>query len=226
MSPSGEDFEFLRQKMIKGQLLSRNIRDEKVLEAFNRVQRHRFVDPAMYADAYSDSPLAIGKGQTISQPYIVALMMQLLGIKDKDKILEIGTGSGYETALLAELTDRVFSVERIESLSEKAKRILKELGYDKVRIKTGDGTMGWPEFSPFDKIVVTAASDRTPASLLNQLSGGGKMVMPVGTRFSQRLMLMEKDLKGNISEKNICGCVFVPLIGKYGQEDGFAGKNT
>lgn len=211
--------------MIRDQLLSRGIKDEKILDAFRKVSRHRFVDPALRQDAYSDFPLSIGNVQTISQPYIVALMVQLLEIKRSDNVLEIGTGSGYETAILAELADKVFSIERIDILANKARRVLEELGYKGIIIKVGDGTLGWQEFAPFDKIVVTASAEKVPAPLLEQIKEGGRLVIPVGPRFTQTLMLLEKTGKGYITEKGICGCTFVPLIGRYGWRDDIARKD-
>ena len=219
MNACEESLEYLRQKMVKDQLLSRDIKDKKVLNVFRNVPRHQFIDPAMRKDAYGDFPLSIGKGQTISQPYIVALMVQLLDVLEKDRILEIGTGSGYETAILAELAQDVFSIERIEVLAAKARRILEGLSYKNVHIKIGDGTLGWEEHAPFDKIIVTASSPGIPRPLLDQLSEGGKMVIPVGTRFTQRLTLLEKSEGGRLSEQDVCGCVFVPLIGEYGWKD-------
>ena len=225
MNPSGEDFEYLRKKMVREQLSARDIKDKSILEVFGRIQRHRFVDLKMCRDAYGDFPLSIGKGQTISQPYMVALMVQLLELKKHDRVLEIGTGSGYETSVLAELSDKVYSVERIDMLAEKAKKVLGDMGYGNVFIKVGDGTLGWQEFAPFDKIVVTASSLDIPTPLLDQLSQAGKMVMPLGPRYAQRLMVLEKSKKGLVSRRDTCGCVFVPLIGRYGWEDGNARKN-
>lgn len=222
MSPCAESFEYLRQKMVAEQLLGRDIKDKKVLDAFKKIPRHNFVDPVMYKDAYGDFPLSIGKGQTISQPYIVALMVQLLDLVKTDKVLEIGTGSAYETAILAELAGEVFSIERIDALAVKAEEVLKDLGCKNVHTKIGDGTLGWQEFAPFDKIIVTASSQDIPEPLLNQLSEGGKLTIPVGSRFTQRLLVLEKDKEGRIFERDVCGCVFVPLIGKYG----YAGENT
>lgn len=196
--------------------MGRDIRDKKVLDAFRKVPRHKFVDPAMSGDAYNDFPLSIGDGQTISQPYMVALMVQLLDIVKKDTVLEIGTGSGFQTAILAELANSVFSIERIEVLTKRAKKVLEESGYSNINIKTDDGTLGWKEFAPFDKIVVTAGSPDVPNPLLEQLSIGGRIVIPVGSRFMQRLMLLEKREEGRVSEKDVCGCVFVPLIGDHG----------
>ena len=202
--------------MVKEQLSGRDIMSKDVLDAFSRVPRHKFVDPSMQKDAYGDFPLSIGRGQTISQPYMVSLMAQVLELKKNDKILEIGTGSGYETAILAELAGRIFSIERIREIGLKAQEALKELGYNNIEIKIDDGTLGWEAHAPFDKIIVTASWRCMPAPLLEQLSKPGKMVMPVGLRAAQRLMLIEKDSQGRVSEKDVCGCVFVPLIGKHG----------
>lgn len=213
-----ENFEYLRQKMVLEHLYARDVKDNKVLSAFRKVPRHRFVNPVVYKDAYSDSPLSIGHGQTISQPYIVALMVQLLDVENDDKVLEIGTGSGYETALLCELAGSVFSIERIPELAVMAKEVLEDLHYEKIRLKIGDGSLGWKEFAPFNKIIVTASFSVIPEPLIDQLSEGGKLVMPVGQRYSQRLMVLEKNKDGEIIEKDTCGCVFVPLIGKYGWE--------
>jgi len=216
MIPCEDVFEGLRQKMVREQLEGRDIKDKKVLDVFRKVARHIFVDPGSRKNAYGDFPLSIGSAQTISQPYIVALMVQLLDAAKTDKILEIGTGSGYETAILAELGGSIFSVERVEALAAAAKGILEKEGYKNIYIKVGDGTLGWQEFAPFDKIVVTAGFLDIPRLLLDQLSEGGRLVMPVGSRFSQRLMLIEKKKNSDIVRKDICGCVFVPLIGKHG----------
>jgi len=220
MSFREADFEYLRQRMVKEQLAGRDIKDKKVLDVFRKIPRHKFVDPAMAQEAYGDFPLSIGTGQTISQPYIVALMVQLLDILKTDRVLEIGTGSGYETAILAELGKEVFSVERIKALTAKAEKVLEDFDYKNIHIKTDDGTLGWQELAPFDKIIVTASAPRVPGPLLNQLSSGGKMTIPVGSRITQRLMLLEKDKQQDrVIENDICGCVFVPLIGEYGWKD-------
>ncbi|MDP2981015.1 MAG: protein-L-isoaspartate(D-aspartate) O-methyltransferase [Candidatus Omnitrophota bacterium] len=216
MNIRGNDFAELRREMVTGQLLGRDIKDKNILDVFERVPRHRFIDHKFYKDAYGDFPLSIGNGQTISQPYMVALMAQLLDIKKSDRILEIGTGSGYQTAILAELANQVFSVERLKNLTENSSAILEEMGYKNITLKTDDGTMGWKDFAPFDKIVVTAGGENVPEPLLEQLKSPGRLVMPVGPRTSQKLLLVEKTDKGDILEKEICACVFVPLIGKYG----------
>jgi protein-L-isoaspartate(D-aspartate) O-methyltransferase len=205
-----------RDRMVEEQLAARGITDKKVLDVFRKVPRHNFIDPGLYQRAYTDHPLPIGKGQTISQPYMVAFMVQLLQLRKEDKVLEIGTGSGYGTAILAELAKDVFSIETIEELAVKAEGTLKKMGYKNILIKTGDGTSGWEEESPFDKIVVTAGSPEIPRSLIDQLANSGKLVIPVGSRFSQTLTLIEKSEKGAVSKKSEGGCAFVPLIGKYG----------
>lgn len=206
----------LRDQMVKEQLVGRDIKDKRVLDAFLKVPRHKFVSVESQSSAYADYPLPIGENQTISQPYMVALMSQLLELKPQDSVLEIGTGSGYQAAILAELSKMVYSIERITSLAEKAEKILHELGYTNIKIKVDDGTLGWQEASPFDAIIVTAASPEIPETLITQLAEGGRLVIPVGqTTFGQTLVLVKKN-KGRIETKNICGCVFVPLIGKYG----------
>ncbi len=209
-------FKELREWMVKEQLQNRGIKDEKVLNAFRKVERHRFIDPDLWEEAYSDHPVSIGHGQTISQPYIVALMTEIIGPDTKDTVLEIGSGSGYQTAILAELCKWVYTVERINSLAKRAEKNLKDLGYSNFSIKVGDGTLGWTDFAPFDKIIVTAAAPSIPQSLIGQLKAKGKMAIPVGDVFSQRLQLVEKTWQDKITTKDICGCVFVPLVGKFG----------
>ncbi|MFH1854770.1 MAG: protein-L-isoaspartate(D-aspartate) O-methyltransferase [Candidatus Omnitrophota bacterium] len=219
MNLSEETLKRLRCQMVKEQLAGRDIRDKRILDAFKSVPRHRFVGPLDQQNAYSDFPLPIGSGQTISQPYIVALMTQLADLKKTSKVLEIGTGSGYQTAVLAELVKEVFSIERIGSLAERAKKILMELGYGNICIEVGDGTLGWREFAQFDKIIVTASSPEIPSPLIDQLALGGNMVIPIGPRFSQRLVVIEKSKKGRITRIDKSGCVFVSLIGEYGWQD-------
>lgn len=208
------DFQSLKQLMVTEQLQARDIKNENVLSAFLKVARHEFVPEEFQKIAYADHPLPIGEEQTISQPYIVALMTQLLSLTGKEKVLEIGTGSGYQTAILAELSDRVYSIERFEKLSTKAKTLLDNLGYTNINIKTGDGTMGWPEEAPFDRIIVTAAGSKIPEPLIEQLKDGGILVIPIGEIFSQILTVAYKN-KDKITLEKICGCVFVPLRGKH-----------
>ena len=207
-------FAQLRERMVATQIASRGI-DKRVLEIMARVLRHRFVLPEYLDSAYEDHPLPIGEGQTISQPYMVALMTECLGLKGDEKVLEIGTGSGYQAAILAELSKEVYTIERFESLAERAKKVLSDLGYKNVKVIVGDGSRGLEEKAPFDRIMVTAGAPILPKSLVDQLAEGGKMVIPVGGSFSQALLLVEKE-KGKVKTTSVCGCVFVPLIGEYG----------
>lgn len=214
-----EDDVLLRKMMVEEQLILRGIVDEKVLAAAKKIPRHLFVPGKGLETAYGDHPLPVGEGQTISQPYMVALMTQCLEIKGGERVLEIGTGSGYQAAILAEIAGEVFSVERFETLAQKAQSLLDSLGYKNIKIKVGDGTEGWDEFSPYDRIIVTAGTPSVPEPLIAQLADGGRMVAPVGGAFGQELLLVRKTA-GEISQKFICGCTFVPLVGKYGwQED-------
>ena len=210
------------ENMIKYQLVARGITDEKVLKAFLEVPRHRFVPKEIEYLAYNDSPLSIGEGQTISQPYIVALMMQILELKKNDKILEIGTGSGYQTALLAEIVKEVFTVERISSLIQHAKDLLNNLGYKNIHYKFGDGTLGWrdgnSELNSFDKIIVTAGAPDIPESLTSQLAMNGKLIIPTGNRTLQQLVVITRTEDGYI-HTNEGGCTFVPLIGDEGWQE-------
>ena len=209
------DYKRLREGMVKDQLIARGISDERVLAAFYKVEREKFVPSDLREDAYGDFPLSIGEGQTISQPYMVALMTQSLELKGCERVLEIGTGSGYQTAILAELSEGVYSVERIKSLAQKAESLLKKLGYSKVKIFVSDGTRGWEEFSPYDRILVTAGAKQVPQPLVNQLKDEGIMVIPVGSIYSQELRVIRKK-KGRVRSISVERCVFVPLIGKYG----------
>ena len=200
-----------RERMVKTQLIPRGIKDQRVLDVFAKVPRHLFVDPVQRHMAYRDHPLPIGLEQTISQPYIVALMTQSLALKGDENVLEIGTGSGYQTAVLAELARHVYTVERLPQLSEKAQNILQELQYNNISFRVGDGTGGWPEKAPFEAILVAAASESVPPALVEQLSLGGRMVIPVGDSPMQDLLLLIKNQQC-IEEQNLCGCRFVPLI--------------
>jgi len=208
------DYVILRKRMVEEQLIAREINNQRVLDVFSKVERHKFIPEDLRPSSYADFPVPIGEGQTISQPYMVALMTERLDLKGDEKVLEIGTGSAYQTAILAELAGEVYSIERFDTLSQKAEKILKELGYVNIRLKVGDGSLGWPEFAPFDRIIVTAGAPRIPLPLTEQLSENGKLILPLGETFSQVLTLVEK--KGDSSEsRQICGCVFVPLVGKY-----------
>lgn len=205
----------LREWMVARQLEPRGIRDPLVLNAFREVMRHEFVPGDNLREAYGDHPVPIGEGQTISQPYMVALMTQCLELTGNEKVLEIGTGSGYQAAVLSRLANQVYTVERVASLAERATGLLKKLGHDNVEVKVGDGTLGWPEYAPYDGIIVTAGSPDIPPPLIEQLAEGGRLVIPVGGSWSQSLAVLEKR-GGEILRKDVCGCVFVPLIGKHG----------
>jgi len=212
------DFSFARKRMVQDQLSARGIKDERVLTAMRKVPRHRFVEEGLWSQAYGDFPLPIGEGQTISQPYIVALMTQALELQPDDKVLEIGTGSGYQVAVVAEIARRVFSVERISAIAAKARKILDELGYSNVLIKIADGTAGWPEEAPFDAIIVTAGAPVVPEPLLTQLATGGRMVIPVGDMYSQELARIVKTHEG-FKKEDLGGCRFVKLVGDHGWKD-------
>ncbi len=205
-----------RLRMVKNQLKGRDITDEQVLEAFRKVPRHLFVPEEMRDRAYADYPLPIGEGQTISQPYIVALMTQSLNLQKDDKVLEIGTGSGYQTAILAELGGQVYTIEVFESLSRNAQAILEKLGYANIHFKIGDGTVGWEEYAPYRKIMGTGSVPKVPGSLLNQLNAPGRLVIPVGSRRVQELLLIKKDGEGDLEEEKLCPCSFIQLKGKEG----------
>ena len=209
------DHDVQRKRMVDEQLVPRGISSPGVLEAFMRVPRHLFVPEAFGMEAYADHPLPIGEGQTISQPYIVALMTECLGLKGGERVLEIGTGSGYQAAILAEICGRVYTVEREKVLSERAAKALAEQGYGNISYKTGDGTLGWEEEAPFDGVIVTAAAPDVPEPLKTQLAEGGRLVIPVGDRFSQTLVVVRKTSRGYEIDR-ICGCVFVPLVGEHG----------
>jgi len=209
---SREDFKAMRERMVETQIKARGIKDTRVLSAMLKVERHRFVSKEYQNSAYSDQPLPIGEGQTISQPYIVALMTELLELKGGEKVLEVGTGSGYQAAVLAELAKEVYTIEIIETLASSAKKVLLELAYQNITVKAGDGYLGWPEAAPFDAIIVTCAPDHIPNPLLEQLKEGGRMVLPVGT-YSQEL---EKLIKrsGKIETTHVTPVIFVPMTGE------------
>lgn len=209
---SQDNFRAKREEMVRSQIVARGISSSRVIDAMQKVPRHRFVPNDYLLFAYSDQPLPIGEGQTISQPYVVAYMTESLDIQPGDKVLEIGTGSGYQAAVLAEMKTEVYSIELIGSLSENAGKILTELGYPEVHLKTGDGYQGWPEFAPFDAIIVTCSPGKIPAPLQQQLAEGGKMIIPVGELNSiQYLYLLEK-VKGKIIQKNVMPVRFVPML--------------
>jgi len=207
-----EEFSSKRESMVQTQIKARGIKDHSVLAALSKVERHRFV-PARYLDlAYSDQPLPIGEGQTISQPYIVALMTELLALQGREKVLEIGTGSGYQAAILAETAKEVYSVEIVEVLASRAGKLLLELGYQNVKVRTGDGYLGWPEAAPFDAIIITCAPDHLPPPLIDQLKEGGRLVVPLGHRHAQGLKLITKHA-GKLHSTNIIPVFFVPMTG-------------
>jgi len=211
-------YERLRREMVDKQLKARNISDPKVLGAMGKVPRHRFVSEALMDQAYGDYPLPIGDQQTISQPYIVAEMTQALELNSEDRILEIGTGSGYQAAILAEIVYRVYTIERIHSLYIKARQLFDKLHYYNIVTRYSDGTSGWEEQSPFDGIIVTAGSPKIPDVLVRQLTIGGRMILPVGNQYAQELIKVVKTDEG-IKKKSLGGCRFVKLIGEHGWGD-------
>lgn len=216
--PSAADadaaFKAARQRMVENDLKGRDIVDLRVLEIMGRIPRHLFVDKSLQRQAYADHPLPIGEGQTISQPYIVALMTQILRIKPGERVLEIGTGSGYQAAVLAELTDQVFSIEIRDKLTQTASKTLKELGYNQVLLKSGDGYFGWEEFAPFDAIIVTCAANHIPPPLIKQLKEGGRLIIPLGsTTYFQTLTLVTKK-EGQTDVQHLTGVAFVPMTGE------------
>jgi protein-L-isoaspartate(D-aspartate) O-methyltransferase len=213
-------FAELRQKMVDAQLRAHGIRDERVLAAMGKVPRHLFVADKYQPSAYEDHPLPIGDGQTVSQPYIVAFMLEALAFEGWETVLEVGTGSGYQTALLAELARQVYSVERIERLARAAETLLQDLGYGNVSLVVGDGSRGLAERAPFDVIVVSAAAPVIPQPLLEQLRQGGRMVIPVGPQDAQELKLVRRQ-EGGARVQNLEGCRFVPLIGEQGYDPGW-----
>jgi len=208
------DYPRLRERMVAEQLEARGIRNRRVLDAMRRVPRHLFVEEALAPQAYGDYPLPIGEKQTISQPFIVAQMTEALQLKGPEKVLEIGTGSGYQTAVLAELAAKVYSVERVRALYDRARRILEQLRYYNVAIKLGDGSLGWDEQAPYDAIIVTAAAPEVPEPLTRQLADGGKLVIPVGDRYNQELKRYTR--RGEeLEEEDLGACRFVPLLGQH-----------
>jgi len=209
------EFAIPRERMVTEQVTRRGVRDARVLRAMGKVPRHRFVDEALSGRAYGDYPLPIGERQTISQPYMVALMTEALELVGHERVLEIGTGSGYQTAILAELCSKVYSIERIKGLADRAIRMLDSLGYYNVLVRVGDGSLGWREEAPFDAILVTAAAPSVPDALVEQLSPKGRLVVPVGDAYSQELRKGVKEDEG-MHWTDLGGCVFVKLIGNQG----------
>jgi len=210
------NLENARKRMVESQIVARGINDSRLIDALLKVPRHFFVEEAMAIQAYSDSPLPIGEKQTISQPYMVALMTELLHLNGSEKVLEIGTGSGYQTAILAQLAARVYTIERIRSLALKARRALDSLGFLNINIRTEDGSCGWQDEAPFDAIVVTAGAPDVPRCLIDQLDKGGRLVIPVGNQSEQALVRFTKGVDGVVTREDFVNCRFVKLIGQFG----------
>jgi protein-L-isoaspartate(D-aspartate) O-methyltransferase len=202
--------------MVERQLRQRGIHDERLLAAMYKVPRHEFVSRQSWGEAYADHPVVIGEQQTTSQPYMIAAMVQAAQIKPQERVLEIGAGSGYQTALLAELASQVFAVERYPSLADTARQTLERLGYRNVKVVAGDGSLGLPEAAPYDAIIVSAAAPQVPPALIEQLAPGGRLLVPVGDTHQQVLQLVQRDQQGNIRVQTLEGCRFVPLIGQQG----------
>ena len=212
------DYRLAREKMVKTQLIPRGIQNPRVLEAMGKIPRDRFVEEALVGEAYNDHPLPIGKKQTISQPYIVALMTEALALNGTEKVLEIGTGSGYQTAVLSELAEKVYTVERIRALMIKARNILAEIGLRNIMFKAYDGTLGWKEFAPYEVIIVTAGAPKIPQPLLDQLQDGGRLIIPTGNKVSQELLKITKK-RGRYKQESLGGCRFVNLVGVHGWQE-------
>ena len=210
------DYAIARRRMVEDQVLARGVKDQRVLDAMLRVPRHLFVPDALAAQAYSDFPLPIGERQTISQPYMVAVMSEALQLKGEEKVLEIGTGSGYQAAVLALLARQVFSLERLPALARQARRILDNCGFARVSVRVTDGTFGWEEEAPFDGIIVTAGAPAVPQPYRDQLAVGGRLVIPVGDRISQLLVRVTRLSDRDFREERLFGCRFVPLVGGLG----------
>ncbi|RJX31655.1 MAG: protein-L-isoaspartate(D-aspartate) O-methyltransferase [Desulfarculus sp.] len=209
---AGPDYTALRAKMVERQIVARGVSDPAVLAAMRTLPRHEFVPEDLRGMAYNDHPLPIGQGQTISQPFIVAYMSEALGVKPGQKVLEIGTGSGYQAAVLAAMGAKVYSIEILPELSRRAAAVLKRLGYGAVRLKVGDGYKGWPQEAPFDAVIVTAAAPHIPPPLVEQLRPGGRMVIPVGSGGYEELTLVEKGPQGKVSTRGLMAVRFVPLV--------------
>lgn len=217
MSEEKEDnYAAAREWMVESQIRRRGITDPRVLRAMRTVPRHLFVPRDLWDQAYNDYPLPIGEGQTISQPYIVALMTEALELTGTEKVLEVGAGSGYQAAILAELAKEVYTIERIPELARHAEKILKQLGYRNVQVIVGDGTKGWKPQAPYDAIIVTAGAPQVPGPLVEQLALGGRLVIPVGDQYSQSLTRIRRTMKGDLKTEYLGGCRFVKLIGEYG----------
>lgn len=215
LTDAQNQFSVARRRMVTDQLIPGGVTDQNVLLAMGRVPRHAFVEEGMWNQAYLDRPLPIGDGQTISQPLIVGLMTQQLELTGREKILEIGTGSGYQSAVLLEMGCQVFSIERLSKLSNRARKILYGTGYTRFTLRIGDGTLGWPEEAPFDRIIVTAGAPVVPEALIDQLADGGRLIIPVGSADAQQLTIIDKR-NGMVSKQMGSACRFVKLIGQHG----------
>ena len=213
------NFNIARRRMVDEQLIARGIKDPRVIEAMTKVPRHLFVPEALASQAYSDFPLPIGERQTISQPYMVALMSEAMQLKGGEKVLEVGTGSGYQAAVLALLTRQVFSLERIPALARQARRTLDACGFARVNVRVTDGTCGWEEEAPFDAIMVTAGAPAVPQPFMKQLAIGGRLIIPVGDRTTQMLIRVTRNSERGFREERLLGCRFVPLVGDHGWND-------
>ncbi|SPQ00425.1 Protein-L-isoaspartate O-methyltransferase 3 [Candidatus Sulfobium mesophilum] len=211
---AAEDFAGKRQKMIERDIRDRGIRDPKVLNAMSRIGRERFVDRGLAGQAYEDHPLPIGEGQTISQPYVVALMTEALKLKPGDRVLEIGTGSGYQAAVLAEIVSEVYTIEIRKRLTEHAERLLSSLGYRNIKVKYGDGYFGWEEHGPYDAIIVTAAANHIPPSLIRQLKEGGRLIIPLGSTIYTQILTIVTKKKGDLDVMQLGTVAFVPMVGE------------
>lgn len=214
---SDAGFQEKRKQMVENQIMNRGIKDSLIVKAFLKVPRHQFVPKKYQRIAYSDRPLPIGDGQTISQPYIVAYMTQVLNLSRTDKVLEIGTGSGYQAAILGELNDSVFTIELLASLGKKASSLLSEMNYSNIKVKIGDGYQGWEEYAPFDAIIVTCAPTEIPVALKNQLKEGGRMIIPVGSSYYQELVYLRK-IDNQLLEQKVLPVMFVPMVDSTGRK--------
>jgi len=214
------EFSVARRRMVEEQLIPKGISDQKVLDAMRRVPRHLFVEQALQAQAYGDAPLPIGEKQTISQPYMVAFMSESLALAGREEVLEIGTGSGYQAAVLSCLARRVYTIERHPSLARRARQTLDAVGCGNVQVRLGDGTVGWPEMGPYDAIMVTAGAPVLPERLKEQLKVGGRLVVPVGDKAQQVLLRVTRTAEDRFVEDRLIGCRFVPLVGENGWADG------